>query len=290
MPPVLTPGSIADLGGGGGGAVASVDSRIGVVTLADLYDVLGAADAKIAQSITNGVTTSAPSQDQIFDALALKAPAANPTFTGTVTIPDAALAIADTSGLQSALDLKAALASPALTGNPTAPTPTEGDNDTSIATTAFVTTAVAAVGDTVVPTKYAVGDGAGNHTTTSTTFVDINAAYAQSVPAVAGNLLRIELVASVVNSAAGGYTALAANLAGADIALQAVIGIPSETTTYNGKYLYFHVVQSGDISGGNVAVKPRYRSNNGANTATVYNESTLNRKPVFAVTNLGTPP
>ena len=49
------------------------------------------------------------------------------------------------------LALKATLASPALTGNPTAPTPSPGDNDTSIATTAFVTAAVAAV-----PT---VGDG-----------------------------------------------------------------------------------------------------------------------------------
>lgn len=38
--------------------------------------------------------------------------------------------------------LKAPLASPALTGNPTAPTPTAGDNDTSIATTAFVSTAI----------------------------------------------------------------------------------------------------------------------------------------------------
>ena len=39
----------------------------------------------------------------------------------------------------------APLASPALTGTPTAPTPTAGDNDTSIATTAFVQTAVAGV-------------------------------------------------------------------------------------------------------------------------------------------------
>jgi hypothetical protein len=39
-----------------------------------------------------------------------------------------------------------AYASPALTGNPTAPTPTAGDNDTSIATTQFVTAAVAAGG------------------------------------------------------------------------------------------------------------------------------------------------
>jgi hypothetical protein len=37
----------------------------------------------------------------------------------------------------------APLASPAFTGDPTAPTPAAGDNDTSIATTAFVTDAVA---------------------------------------------------------------------------------------------------------------------------------------------------
>lgn len=44
---------------------------------------------------------------------------------------------------QAALDLKAPLASPTFTGDPKAPTPAPGDNDTSIATTAFVTTAVA---------------------------------------------------------------------------------------------------------------------------------------------------
>jgi hypothetical protein len=38
------------------------------------------------------------------------------------------------------------LASAALTGTPTAPTPAPGDNDTSVATTAFVTAAVAAGG------------------------------------------------------------------------------------------------------------------------------------------------
>lgn len=41
--------------------------------------------------------------------------------------------------IKSQHDLKADLASPILTGNPTAPTPTAGDNDTSIATTAFAT-------------------------------------------------------------------------------------------------------------------------------------------------------
>ena len=43
------------------------------------------------------------------------------------------------------VSLLAPLASPAFTGNPTAPTPTAGDNDTSIATTAFVAASIAAV-------------------------------------------------------------------------------------------------------------------------------------------------
>lgn len=45
--------------------------------------------------------------------------------------------------IKSQLDLKADLASPILTGNPTATTATAGDNDTSIATTAFVTGGIA---------------------------------------------------------------------------------------------------------------------------------------------------
>lgn len=57
---------------------------------------------------------------------------------------------ADVTGLTTDLAAKAPLASPTFTGNPTAPTPTAGDNDTSIATTAFVTTAVAAGGSAFI--------------------------------------------------------------------------------------------------------------------------------------------
>jgi hypothetical protein len=45
---------------------------------------------------------------------------------------------------------RAPLASPTFTGDPKAPTPTAGDNDTSIATTAFVTAAVAAGGGALI--------------------------------------------------------------------------------------------------------------------------------------------
>jgi len=50
----------------------------------------------------------------------------------------------EVTNLVTDLAAKAPLASPALTGNPTAPTPTAGDNDTSVATTAFVVAAITA--------------------------------------------------------------------------------------------------------------------------------------------------
>jgi hypothetical protein len=71
------------------------------------------------------------------------------TLTVPITLPAAPTADLHASTkkyVDDGLALKASLASPAFTGNPTAPTPTAGDNDTSIATTAFVAAAVAAVG------------------------------------------------------------------------------------------------------------------------------------------------
>lgn len=58
------------------------------------------------------------------------------------------------TNLTTDLAAKAPLASPALTGSPTAPTPTAGDNDTSIATTAFVTGAVATSAATKANTSH----------------------------------------------------------------------------------------------------------------------------------------
>jgi hypothetical protein len=46
---------------------------------------------------------------------------------------------------------RAPLADPVFTGNPRGPTPTAGDNDTSLATTAFVTTAIGAISPSVNP-------------------------------------------------------------------------------------------------------------------------------------------
>lgn len=66
-----------------------------------------------------------------------------PNVSGDVTPTHTELNYVDgvTSAIQTQLDAKAPLDSPALTGNPTAPTASSGDNDTTIATTAFVTDA-----------------------------------------------------------------------------------------------------------------------------------------------------
>ena len=72
---------------------------------------------------------------------------ANATITATVADDSHNHVISNVDGLQTALDAKAPLASPALTGTPTAPTAAAGTNTTQIATTAFVSTAVANVID-----------------------------------------------------------------------------------------------------------------------------------------------
>jgi hypothetical protein len=111
-----------------------------------------------ADSTFTGAFTATPANKNI---------TLSPTGSGTVTVNPATLghidnvAIGGTTpaagafttlsasgvvsgvGFTNLLAPYALLASPAFTGNPTAPTPTAGDNDTSIATTSFVSTAVA---------------------------------------------------------------------------------------------------------------------------------------------------
>lgn len=74
------------------------------------------------------------------------APIANPVFTGDPQAPTPATADNDTSIATTAFvkaQAYAPLASPVFTGDPRAPTPATSDNDTSVATTAFVKAAIA---------------------------------------------------------------------------------------------------------------------------------------------------
>ena len=90
------------------------------------------------QRVTNAINKNADAIDNLTAAEVAFAPAGGIAATDV----QAALAELDTE--------KANLASPTFTGNPAAPTPAPGDNDTSIATTAFVTAAVAAGAGTPV--------------------------------------------------------------------------------------------------------------------------------------------
>ncbi|HEV8189515.1 MAG TPA: hypothetical protein VGP83_17300 [Pyrinomonadaceae bacterium] len=85
--------------------------------------------------------------------------------TGAVSLR--ALVLADLPSIASTnlsdTALLARLASPALTGTPTAPTAASSDNSTKLATTAFVTTAVAAVSGGGAPTGAAGGDLSGTY-------------------------------------------------------------------------------------------------------------------------------
>lgn len=125
------------------------------------------ADAKVSDAITDAVTGIAPSQNAVFDALALKAPLASPTFTGTPLAPTATAGtnttqIATTAFVTTADNLKANLASPTLTGTPLAPTAVAGTNNTQIATTAYADAKVAdAINDgttAIAPSQNAVFD------------------------------------------------------------------------------------------------------------------------------------
>lgn len=120
-----------------------------VVSAADLYR----AKTPVAPGAFSPAQWDLYSADAAFQAqISSKVAKAGDTMTGHLVLPtgpaaanavrkdyvDAALAGID-------LTPYAPKASPVFTGNPTAPTPAANDNDTSIATTAFVTTAVAAV-------------------------------------------------------------------------------------------------------------------------------------------------
>jgi len=171
-------------------------------------------------------------------ALALKAPLASPTFTGTVSgITKSMVGLgnvdntADTAkpvstATQTALDLKAPLASPALTGVPTAPTASAGTATTQVATTAFVGTAVSnlvASAPAALDTLNELATALGNDASFSTTITNALAAKAPlASPALTGT-------ATAVNLTVTGTANLSANGVQYSDGTQTKEGVPSRT-------------------------------------------------------------
>lgn len=99
---------------------------------------LSASDVS-AVPTTRTVNSKALSADITLSASDVSAVPTTRTVAGHALSSDVTIAVGDVSGA-------APLASPALTGTPTAPTATAGTNNTQVATTAYVDTAVAAGG------------------------------------------------------------------------------------------------------------------------------------------------
>jgi hypothetical protein len=127
--------------------VASFNTRTGAVVLT-LGDITGAGGAPLASPDFTGIPTGpTPTAGTSTSQLATTAfvtaaigaiPSGVASFNGRTGI--VTLALTDVTGVGGA-----PLASPALTGTPTAPTPTAGNSSASIATTAFVAGAIAAI-------------------------------------------------------------------------------------------------------------------------------------------------
>jgi hypothetical protein len=124
----------------------------------------------------------------------------------------------------------------------------------------------------------AVGSGAGDYTATSATMVDIHADLSAVIPAAVGDVL----VATFTCSIYGGTSAFAEvglNIGGT---LRRSNGI----TAYSGAtpltVQVRYVVEAGDISGGNVTVKPQWKKASGS--ISMINDTT-DRRPTVVVIN-----
>lgn len=115
----------------------------------ETVQAIGAFSPSNATPLINGVASPGSSPlgargDHVHPTDTTRAPIAASTASGTSFTPAGTLSATDVQAALVELDTeKATIASPAFTGNPTAPTPATNDNDTSIATTAFVQTLVA---------------------------------------------------------------------------------------------------------------------------------------------------
>ena len=136
-------------------------------------------------------------------------------------------------------------------------------------------------GSSSVPTLFVLGDTLGNHVTSSTSYVDIDAAYSVDIPAVAGDVLEMIFECEITHSTS--QTTVFTFNVGASGDLDPETGVAG--TGEQVCCVHYHTVQGGDVSGGTVTVTARFRTDSG--TATVLNTSTFNRGPKFSAKNLG---
>lgn len=222
----------------GGHPVAKESEVTGFAPIANpTFTGVPAAPTAAAATNTTQIATTAFVRTELANLVA-SAPAA------LDTLDELAAALGDDANFSTTvtnnLALKAPLASPTFTGNPAAPTPSPGDNDTSIATTAFVTAAVAAAsggasvkrnrytnpafqlssvnGNTSGTTNgYAPADDCAVYRVTSAGTITVQRVQS-TTPNGSKDRVRITITAADASLAAGGYLSFLKNTLGQEVA------------------------------------------------------------------------
>jgi hypothetical protein len=195
----------------GAAPVTSVDGRIGVVVLSDLYDVAGAAAAGVAAHAL--ASDPHPQYMTAVETAAVYAPLASPTFTGTVagvTKAMVGLGSADNTSDtgkpvsiagQAALDLKAPLASPTFTGTVAGVSKTmvglgNADNTSDVAkpvSTAQAAADAARALKLVARVPAPITSGNVQLNTGTNTWGPLTASPTLAIPAAVGDLIVVDL-------------------------------------------------------------------------------------------------
>lgn len=129
---------------------------------------------------------------------------------------------------------------------------------------------------------WAAGDGAGGITTSSSSLVDMPQ-MSVTVPATAGDKLALVLTATFGATSGSGFVAVTFSVGGTDLGWQQLESI--DTNSHAVTTSFPHLVDGGEVSGGNVTVKARWRQG-GSITVEAFNESAgQHRVPVLTVTN-----
>lgn len=241
--------------GGGGGSVAWTDVTGKPATFPPSAHTQAASTISDSTTVGRAVLTAA-------DAAAAR------TATGAAATSHTH-AQSDVTSLTSDLALKAPLASPTFTGTPAAPTAAPGTNTTQLASTAYVTAAVAAGGGgggSSIVVKRAQVTSAGNITPQSSpgAWAQFTGAPTLAIPAVVGNYVEFEIL-GMLWTPLSAFIDLAVIVGGSlvrfmatDTSTPGVEGAPAfypqpSTFRHYGPVFDF-VVASGDLSGGNVTV------------------------------------
>jgi microcystin-dependent protein len=182
------------------------------------------------------------------DATGTPTPLGIPTYNINVDAPSGNGNNAQMQAIDALLQARATVASPAFSGNPTAPTPVSTDNDTSIATTAFVQNLLSALvpsgtmmqfAGSAAPTGWLLADGSAvSRTTYSSLYAAIGTTYGSGDGSTTFNVpdLRGRIP---VGKNTGTFSALGDN-GGEETHVLSQAEMPSHNHTFSGSAMGAH--------------------------------------------------